>query len=148
MEVLPEITVEVVDGNINVGLTKEAEEKGNLHGLWRQIINNMVIGCDKGYEKRLQMIGVGYRAQIMGKKLDLSVGYSHPTQIAIPQGIDVKVDKNTSIIITGADKQQVGQFAANVRAFKRPEPYKGKGIRYEDEYVRRKAGKAGKKNAQ
>jgi large subunit ribosomal protein L6 len=104
----------------------------------------MVLGTTSGFEKKLQLIGVGYRAQVQGRILDLQVGYSHPTQISIPEGIEVKVDKNVSISITGIDKQKVGQFAANVRAFRKPEPYKGKGIRYEDEYVRRKAGKAGK----
>jgi large subunit ribosomal protein L6 len=104
----------------------------------------MVLGTTSGFEKKLQLIGVGYRAAVQGKVLDLQVGYSHPTQVAIPEGIEVKVDKNVSISITGIDKQKVGQFAANVRAFRKPEPYKGKGIRYENEFVRRKAGKAGK----
>lgn len=141
---IPEIDVNVVESELHVNLKEHAASMGNLHGLWRQLINNMVIGTHAGFEKKLQLIGVGYRASVQGKLLDLQVGYSHPTQLTIPEGIEVKVDKNVSISITGIDKQKVGQFAANVRAFKKPEPYKGKGIRYENEYVRRKAGKAGK----
>jgi len=117
----------------------------NFHGLWRQLINNMVVGITTGFEKKLQLIGVGYRAAVQGRVLDLQLGYSHPCQLSIPEGIDVKVEKNTSISITGIDKQAVGQFAANVRSKRPPEPYKGKGVRYENEFVRRKAGKAGKK---
>jgi large subunit ribosomal protein L6 len=143
-EIIPEIELKIESSEVLVNLVKGSESKGNLHGLWRQLINNMVLGTTSGFEKKLQLIGVGYRAQVQGRILDLQVGYSHPTQISIPEGIEVKVDKNVSISITGIDKQKVGQFAANVRAFRKPEPYKGKGIRYEDEYVRRKAGKAGK----
>jgi large subunit ribosomal protein L6 len=143
-ELAPEIELKVEANEVLVNLASHAQSKGNLHGLWRQLINNMVLGTTSGFEKKLQLIGVGYRAAVQGKVLDLQVGYSHPTQIAIPEGIEVKIDKNVSISITGIDKQKVGQFAANVRAFRKPEPYKGKGIRYEDEYVRRKAGKAGK----
>jgi large subunit ribosomal protein L6 len=143
-EIIPEIELKIESSEVLVNLSKGSESKGNLHGLWRQLINNMVLGTTSGFEKKLQLIGVGYRAQVQGRILDLQVGYSHPTQISIPEGIEVKVDKNVSISITGIDKQKVGQFAANVRAFRKPEPYKGKGIRYEDEYVRRKAGKAGK----
>lgn len=143
-DLIPEIELKIDASEVNVTLAPHAQSKGNLHGLWRQLINNMVLGTTSGFEKKLQLIGVGYRAAVQGKLLDLQVGYSHPTQINIPEGIEVKVDKNVSISITGIDKQKVGQFAANVRAFRKPEPYKGKGIRYEDEYVRRKAGKAGK----
>ena len=113
-------------------------------GLYRSLINNMVIGVTKGYEKRLSMVGVGYRAAIQGDKLDLQIGCSHPTKIVIPKDIKVEVDKSTTIVISGIDKRVVGQFAASVRAKKPPEPYKGKGIRYENEYVRKKAGKAAK----
>ncbi len=108
------------------------------------MLNNMIEGVSKGYEIKLGMVGVGYRAAIQGHNVDLQVGLSHPTQIKIPQGIQVTVDKSIAIIITGIDKQLVGQFAATVRAVKPPEPYKGKGIRYENEYVRKKAGKAAK----
>jgi large subunit ribosomal protein L6 len=143
-DLIPEIELKIDASEVNVHLAPNAQSKGNLHGLWRQLINNMVLGTTSGFEKKLQLIGVGYRAAVQGKVLDLQVGYSHPTQVAIPEGIEVKVDKNVSISITGIDKQKVGQFAANVRAFRKPEPYKGKGIRYENEFVRRKAGKAGK----
>ena len=113
-------------------------------GLYRALIGNMVEGVSKGFEKRLQLIGVGYRAAVKGKALDLQVGYSHPTEVAIPEGIEVKVEKSTMVIVTGPDKRVVGQFCADVRSLKPPEPYKGKGIRYEGEYVRKKAGKAAK----
>jgi len=114
------------------------------HGLYRALINNMIIGVTKGFEKRLGLVGVGYRAAVQGQKLDLQLGFSHPTHIAIPNGVNVTVDKSVTIIIQGIDKHLVGQFAASVRAMKPPEPYKGKGIRYEGEYIRKKAGKAAK----
>jgi large subunit ribosomal protein L6 len=102
----------------------------------------MVEGVHKGFETKLEMIGVGYRAAVQGDLLDLQVGYSHPTKLPIPTGVAVKVEKNTAISVTGADKQRVGQFAATVRAVRPPEPYQGKGIRYVGEYVRKKAGKS------
>ena len=145
LELPPAIEASLEEQEIVVALTAAYAEKSNLHGLYRQLIQNMVTGAATGFEKRLQMIGVGYRAAVQGKTLDLQVGKSHPTKLNIPEGIEVKVDKNTNIIINGADKHRVGQFAADVRSQKKPEPYKGKGIRFEDEYVRRKAGKAGKK---
>jgi large subunit ribosomal protein L6 len=114
------------------------------HGLHRALINNMVIGVSKGFEKRLTLIGVGYRAAIQGPLLDLQLGFSHPTQLNIPKNVQIAIEKSTLIIISGIDKQAVGHFAAIVRAMKPPEPYKGKGIRYEGEFVRKKAGKAGK----
>lgn len=114
------------------------------YGLFRALINNMIIGVTKGFEKRLGLVGVGYRAAVQGQKLDLQLGFSHPTQVPIPKGVNVTVDKSVTIIIQGIDKHLVGQFAASVRAMKPPEPYKGKGIRYEEEYVRKKAGKAAK----
>lgn len=114
------------------------------YGLMRATLNNMVVGASKGFEKRLALVGVGYRAAIQGHKLDLQLGFSHPTQIVIPKTVQVVVDKSVTIIITGTDKHAVGQFAAAVRAMKPPEPYKGKGVRYEEEYVRKKDGKAAK----
>ncbi len=117
------------------------------HGLYRATINNMVIGVSKGFEKRLGLVGVGYRAAIQGHLLDLQLGFSHPTQVPIPKNVKVEVDKSVTIIVTGMDKQAVGQFAATVRGKRPPEPYKGKGIRYENEYVRKKAGKAAKGKA-
>lgn len=121
--------------------------EGELHGLYRALIKNHVIGVSDGYEVKLTMVGVGYRANVAGTKLDLQVGFSHPTAIEIPKTIQVVVDKGTAIVIKGADKREVGQFAAAVRAVKPPEPYKGKGIRYENEYVRKKEGKAAKGKA-
>ncbi|MBI5272472.1 MAG: 50S ribosomal protein L6 [Chlamydiia bacterium] len=115
-----------------------------LHGLFRSLIKNHIQGTVEGFEVRLSMVGVGYRANVQGNKLDLQVGYSHPTFVDIPKTIQVLVDKGTLIVIKGSDKREVGQFAAAVRAVRPPEPYKGKGIRYENEYVRKKEGKAAK----
>ncbi|MCB1084619.1 MAG: 50S ribosomal protein L6 [Chlamydiia bacterium] len=115
-----------------------------MYGLYRSLINNAVIGVSAGFEKELSLIGVGYRAAVKGDVLDLQLGFSHPSQKKIPEGIQVAVEKSTLIKITGIDKQLVGQFAADVRALRPPEPYKGKGVRYVDEYVRKKAGKSAK----
>lgn len=125
-------------------VTTEKEEYGNFQGLYRSLIANMVEGVSQGFSKQLSLVGVGYRAALKGNAIDMQLGFSHPTEVPIPQGITVKVDKNTDITIEGADKQQVGQFAANLRALRKPEPYKGKGVHYKGEWVRRKAGKAGK----
>lgn len=126
----------------------ERDEKVKMplttHGLHRALINNMVIGVSKGFEVRLSMIGVGFRATVQGQMLDLQIGFSHPTQLKIPKGINVTVEKSVLIIVSGIDKHLVGQFAAHIRGMKPPEPYKGKGIRYENEFVRKKAGKAAK----
>lgn len=137
-----QITVE--EGKISVALEEKSGLSSAMHGLYRSLIQNMVIGVEKGFEKRLSLVGVGYRAALEGTKLDLQLGFSHPTKLDIPKGINVKVDKSVTIIIDGIDKQAVGQFAATVRAIRPPEPYKGKGVRYEDEHVRKKAGKAAK----
>lgn len=114
------------------------------HGLVRALVSNLVNGVATGFEKRLSLVGVGYRAAVQGKLLDLQLGYSHPTKLEIPADIQVAVDKNVLIVISGPDKQAVGQFAAKVRSVRPPEPYKGKGVRYEKEFVRKKAGKAAK----
>lgn len=114
----------------------------NFFGLTRALIANMVMGVSQGFEKRLEMIGVGYRAAVQGAKLDVQVGKSHPTLLNIPENIKVSVEKNVQITVTGIDKQKVGQFAADVRSQRKPEPYQGKGIRYLGEHVRRKAGKS------
>lgn len=135
----------VDNGNIQVTLDRKAKEGSNFHGLFQSLIFNMVHGTTKGFQKKLEMVGVGYRAAVQGTNLSLQVGFSHPTLIPIPKGLDVKVDKNTVIIISGIDKHLVGQFAATVRSVRPPEPYQGKGIRYEGEYVRKKAGKAAAK---
>ena len=141
-ELVPGIEVHIEGDHVVVKLAENYQEYGNQHGLYRSIINNMVEGTSRGFERKLEMIGVGYRAAVQGNLLDLQIGYSHPTKLPIPEGVQVKVDKNTLISISGADKQKVGQFAASVRAIRPPEPYQGKGIRYEGEYVRKKAGKA------
>ena len=117
----------------------------SLHGLTRTLINNMVIGVTQGYEKTLEINGVGYRAAKSGKKLTLSLGYSHPVEMTDPEGIETVVDGTAKIIVKGIDKEKVGQFAAEIRTKRPPEPYKGKGIKYSDEYIRRKVGKTGKK---
>jgi large subunit ribosomal protein L6 len=140
----PDITIQV-EGNV-VTVTRPSDEKEHraLHGTTRAVIANMVEGVSKGYEKSLELIGVGYRAQKQGKKLILNVGYSHPVEIEPEAGLEIEVPANTKIIVKGADKERVGALAANIRGVRPPEPYKGKGIRYEGEYVRRKEGKKGK----
>lgn len=138
------LSLKIEDGYAILVREAQVEMPKTAHGLVRASLNNAIIGVSKGFEKRLSMIGVGYRAALQGQKLDLQVGNSHPTQLMVPKSVQVTVDKSVTIIITGSDKQAVGQFAAQVRGIKPPEPYKGKGIRYEDEYVRKKAGKAAK----
>jgi len=137
------ISVAVDDGILTVARENDERENRALHGLTRALINNMVIGVTDGYTKELTAVGVGYRAALKGKTLELLVGFSHPVSIDAPEGITFEVPEPTKIIVSGIDKQKVGQVAANIRAVRPPEPYKGKGIRYSDEYVRRKAGKAG-----
>jgi len=140
---LPEgIELKIEKERVLVELAENAQDKNNFHGLYRSLIQNMVIGTTQGFEKLLEMVGVGYRAAVQGKNLDLQIGFSHPTKVEIPEGIQVTVDKGTAILVKGMDSQVVGQFAATVRAQRPPEPYQGKGIRYKDEYVRKKAGKA------
>lgn len=137
------IGVSVEDGVVTVERENDEREARALHGLTRALIANMVTGVSEGYKKELQMVGVGYRAALKGSTIELQVGFSHPISMEAPEGITFEVPENTKIIISGIDKQLVGQVAANIRAVRPPEPYKGKGIRYVDEYVRRKAGKAG-----
>ena len=134
-----------VDG-ANITLTRESNEKTHrsLHGTTRAIINNMVIGVTEGYEKILEIEGTGYRAQLQGKKLVVNAGYSHPVEMEIPEGLTVTVPNQTEIHVAGCDKELVGQFAAEVRIIRKPEPYKGKGIHYRGEYIRRKEGKTAK----
>jgi large subunit ribosomal protein L6 len=142
-EVDPTITVSVDDGIVT--LTRANDERGTkaLHGLYRSLISNMALGVSEGYSKELTAVGVGYRAALKGKNIELQVGFSHPVNIEAPDGIVFEVPEPTKIIVSGIDKQKVGQVAANIRSVRPPEPYKGKGIRYKDEHVRRKAGKAG-----
>lgn len=144
-EIPSELIVKVEGDKIVIDLRDENSDCGNLHGLYRTLIDNVVHGVTKGFERKLEMIGVGYRANVQGQLLDLQIGLSHPVKLPIPKGVEVKVEKNTQIIMTGADKQVIGQFAADVRAKKPPEPYQGKGIRYAGEYVRKKAGKTAAK---
>ena len=142
---VPQVVVRLENNEIHVELDNAHSDAGNFHGLYRSIIHNMVVGTSHGFETKLEMIGVGYRAAVQGHLLDLQIGFSHPTKLHIPEGVHVKVEKNTAISITGADKQKIGQFAATVRAVRPPEPYQGKGIRYSNEHVRKKAGKSAAK---
>lgn len=139
------ISFEVEDNEILAFVDEAMPNAGAMHGLYRSLIKNMVIGVSQGFEKKLEMIGVGYRAAVKGTGLDVQVGLSHPTVMDIPEGLNVAVEKNTTIVINGIDKQKVGQFAADIRSLRPPEPYQGKGIRYVGEYVRRKAGKSAAK---
>jgi len=134
-----------VDGNtITVTRIDDSIKARQLHGLTRTLISNMVNGVVKSFEKKLEIVGVGYKAAVQGEVVNLALGYSHPIDYDIPKGIKVSVDKQTLVTITGADKQLVGQVAADIRSMRPPEPYKGKGVKYIDEVIRRKAGKAGK----
>jgi len=139
----PQISASIDDGVITVARDNDEREARALHGLSRALLANMVVGVSDGYTKELQAVGVGYRGALKGTTLELQVGFSHPVTIEAPDGITFEVPEPTKFIISGIDKQLVGQVAANIRSVRPPEPYKGKGIRYVDEYVRRKAGKAG-----
>ena len=143
-EIHPNITVEKDGNEIKVTRPDDKKENRSLHGLSRTLIANMVYGCSESFKKELEVNGIGYRAELKGKELVLKVGYSHDVIMAVPEGITVEVPGPNKIIISGADKQKVGQYAANVREKRPPEPYKGKGIKYADEHIRRKEGKAGK----
>jgi large subunit ribosomal protein L6 len=132
------------DGVITVGREDDTRESRALHGLSRALLSNMVVGVSEGFSKVLEIQGVGYRASLKGSDIELLVGFSHPVNVKAPKGITFEVPEPTRIIVTGIDKEQVGQVAADIRKVRPPEPYKGKGIRYSGEYVRRKAGKAGK----
>nr|WP_106781816.1 50S ribosomal protein L6 [Lysinibacillus timonensis] len=133
------------EGNV-ITLTRPSESKEHrtIHGTTRALLNNMVIGVSEGFSRSLELIGVGYRAQLQGKKLVLNVGYSHPVEFTPEEGLEVEVPSNTKVIVKGISKERVGAFASNIRDVRPPEPYKGKGIRYEGEFVRRKEGKTGK----
>jgi|TARA_B100000424_G_scaffold267705_1_gene261083 large subunit ribosomal protein L6 len=139
-----EISVSISDDTVTVSKNEETIKARQNYGLIRSLVNNMVIGVSEKFEKKMQMIGVGYRAQVQGKKLTLLVGYSHPVEFEVPDGLEVKVEANTNLTVSGSDKEKVGLLASQIRATRPPEPYKGKGIRYVDEVVLRKAGKSGK----
>ena len=136
-----ELTITVENGQLEVERPSETKFHRSIHGTTRALINNMVVGVTEGFKKQLKMIGVGYRAQLQGNTLVILAGYSHPVNMEVPEGLTVEVPKNTDIIVSGIDKQLVGEFSANIRAVRPPEPYLGKGIRYVGEYVRRKEGK-------
>jgi large subunit ribosomal protein L6 len=138
------MTITVEDGHVNVARPNDLKKMKSLHGLTRTLIANMVIGVNEGYQKVLEINGVGYRAAKAGKELTLALGFSHPVVMVDPEGIESTVEGN-KIIIKGIDKEKVGQYAAEIRDKRRPEPYKGKGIKYADEVIRRKVGKTGKK---
>lgn len=140
-----EMDIKEEDGHILVTRPNDLKKMKSLHGLTRTLINNMVVGVTKGYEKVLEVNGVGYRAQKQGNKLILSLGYSHPVEMIDPEGIESVLEGQNKITVKGIDKEKVGQYAAEIRDKRRPEPYKGKGIKYADETIRRKVGKTGKK---
>jgi large subunit ribosomal protein L6 len=137
------VAVAVADGVLTVSRHDEEHESKALHGLTRSLLANMVVGVSVGFVRELQTVGVGYRAVLNGSTLELQVGYSHPVAMTAPDGVEIEVPEPTKIVVRGIDKEKVGQMAADIRSVRPPEPYKGKGIRYVDEFVRRKAGKAG-----
>lgn len=139
-----DMVIQLEDNVLTVARPTDSKEHRTLHGTTRALLFNMVQGVSVGFEKGLELIGVGYRAQKQGKKLVLNVGYSHPVEIEPEEGIEVEVPSNTKVVVKGISKERVGALAANIRDVRPPEPYKGKGIRYEGEYVRRKEGKTGK----
>ena len=145
-EIPGEITVRQDDGTLVVERPDDERENRSLHGLTRSLVNNMVVGVTAGFAKELEIVGVGYRAEAQGPTaLRLALGYSHPVLVAAPEGVTFEVPQATRIVVRGIDKEKVGQVAADIRAIRKPEPYKGKGVRYAGERILRKAGKAGKK---
>jgi large subunit ribosomal protein L6 len=136
------IAIEINDSEILLKRSSDEKSQRALHGTWRALINNMIKGVSEGFERKLEIVGVGYKAEVKGKKIQFALGYSHPILFEPPQGIKIEVPQPTSVVISGIDKQLVGQVAAKIRSFRPPEPYKGKGIKYQGEYIRRKAGKA------
>ncbi|GLZ04122.1 50S ribosomal protein L6 [Actinomadura sp. NBRC 104412] len=138
------ISVELVDGKVTVSRPDDVNVNRALHGLTRSLINNMVVGVTEGFRKTLEIHGVGYRVAAKGKNLEFSLGYSHPIVVEPPEGISFTVERPTQLVVEGIDKQKVGEVAANIRKLRKPDPYKGKGVRYQGEQIRRKVGKAGK----
>ena len=138
------ITLVQNEGEVVFTRPDDSKENKTIHGTTRAVFNNMVVGVTEGFQRELELIGVGYRAQLQGKKLVLNVGYSHPVEFTPEEGVEIEVPSNTKVIVKGYDKQKVGELAANIRGVRPPEPYKGKGIRYVNEFVRRKEGKTGK----
>ena len=144
-EISKTLTVEVKEGEVVVTRPTDNREDRSQHGLARTLINNMVTGVTAGFEKKMQLVGVGYKAEKKGKTLVMNLGYSHPVELEDPEGITTEVPSATEVVVKGIDKALVGNYAANIRAWRKPEPYKGKGIKYVDEVIRRKEGKAGAK---
>ncbi len=142
-EYAPEIAVKVENDSVVVTRKDDSQESKSLHGLYRNLLKNALIGLSDGFSKSLVISGVGYKAEVRGKSLVLSLGYSTPIEYPIPDGIAMEVEANTRVVVKGADRQRVGQIASEIRGFRPAEPYKGKGIKYENEYVRRKVGKSG-----
>src|SRR6186713_1891544 len=143
-DIAPQLTIVREDGTLRVERPDDGKQSRELHGLTRTLVANMVTGVTTGYRKGLEITGVGYRAQLVGNKLQLNLGYSHPIEIDPPKGISFEVETPIKLAVVGIDKELVGHYAAKVRATRKPEPYKGKGVRYSGEVIRRKAGKAGK----
>lgn len=141
----PAVDLEIKDNTISVTIEQEDRKNRSLQGLTRSLVANMVDGVSKGFERVLEIHGIGYRAEMKGKSIVLNLGYSHPIDFPLPEGIDATVDKNNVIRLTGIDKERVGQTAASIRKLRKPEPYKGKGVKYAEEYIQRKAGKTGTK---
>lgn len=144
-QIMSVVSLSISESSIEVSRNDETNSARAAHGLTRTLINNMVVGVTKGFQTDLEINGVGYRAEVKGRELVLSLGYSHPVNFSIPDGISIVVEKMTKLAVKGFDKELVGQTAAKIRSFRRPEPYKGKGIKYADETILRKAGKTGKK---
>ncbi|MPQ42800.1 50S ribosomal protein L6 [Clostridium tarantellae] len=140
-----DINIAIEDAQVVVTRPSDVKEHRALHGLTRALINNMVVGVSQGYSKTLELIGVGYRAQLQGSKLVMNLGYSHPVEVEATEGVSFKLDGTTKVIVEGIDKEKVGAVAADIRSWRKPEPYKGKGIKYSNEVIRRKEGKTGKK---
>ena len=141
LNIFDEIDLEIKDKEIIVNKIRNSKQAPALWGLTRALINNLILGVTEGYEKQLELQGVGFRMSVQGKKINLALGFSHPVEVLIPEGIEAKIGEANVLVISGVDKQKVGQFAADIRGLKKAEPYKGKGFRYVGEYVRRKAGK-------
>lgn len=142
LKIRPEVGAKIEGKTMVLSRNEESKSASSLHGMYRALIQNAVTGVSKGFTKALELHGVGYRATVSGKKLEMSLGFSHPVVFEIPEGIEVKVEKQTNISVTGYDKALVGAVAAKIRSFRPPEPYLGKGVRYSDEKIRRKAGKS------
>jgi large subunit ribosomal protein L6 len=142
---IPEVEFAIEAGKAIVTRKSDTKQAKSYHGLYRNLLNNMVVGVSAGYTKSLLITGVGFRAEVKGKFIVMNLGYSTEIIVAIPEGLQAAVEKDTKVIVTGIDKQKVGQFASEIRKLRLPEPYKGKGIKYEDEYIRRKVGKSGVK---